>query len=44
MKELDELDNLKAKLQLLTKLNEDKISIIDEGAISADDLYNRNVQ
>ena len=29
---------LKAKLQLLTKLNEAKISIKDEGTISADDL------
>lgn len=38
MKELDELDTLKAKLQLLTKLNEAKISIKDEGTISADDL------
>ena len=38
MKELDELDNLKAKLQLLTKLNEAKISIKDEGTISADDI------
>ena len=38
MKELDELDSLKAKLQLLTKLNEAKVSIKDEGTISADDL------
>lgn len=38
MKELDELDTLKAKLQLLTKLNEAKISIKDEGTISADDI------
>lgn len=37
-KELDELDNLKAKLQLLTKLSEAKLSIRDEGTISADDL------
>lgn len=37
-KELDELDSLKAKLQLLTKLNEAKLSICDEGTISADDL------
>ena len=29
---------LKAKLQLLTKLNEAKVSIKDEGTISADDL------
>ena len=36
MKELDELDTLKAKLQ--TKLNEAKISINDEDTISADDL------
>ena len=31
-------DNLKAKLQLLTKLNEAKISIKDDGTISADNL------
>ena len=38
MKELDELDKQKALLQLLTKLNEAKTSIRDEGTISADDL------
>ena len=38
MKELDELDKQKALLQLLTKLNEAKISIHEEGTISADDL------
>ena len=38
MKELDELDKQKSLLQLLTKLNEAKTSIRDEGTISADDL------
>ena len=38
MKELDELDNLKAKLQLWTKLKEAKLSIKDEGNIPADDM------
>ena len=38
MKELDELDKQKALLQLLTKLNEAKTSIRDEGTISADEL------
>ena len=38
MKELDELDKQKALLQLLTKLNEAKTSVRDEGTISADDL------
>ena len=38
MKELDELDKQKALLQLLTKLNEAKTSIRDEGTISADAL------
>ena len=38
MKELDELDKQKALLQLLTKLNEAKTSIRDEGTVSADEL------
>ena len=38
MKELDELDKQKSLLQLLTKLNEAKTSIRDEGTISADEL------
>ena len=38
MKELDELDKQKALLQSLTKLNEAKTSIRDEGTISADAL------
>ena len=38
MKELDELDKQNALLQLLTKLNEAKTSIRDEGTISANAL------
>lgn len=38
MQELDELDKQKALLQLMTKLAEAKISVREEGTISADDL------
>lgn len=38
IKELDELDRQKAQLQLMTKLNESKVSVLDEGTISADEL------
>lgn len=38
MAELDELDKQKALLQLMTKLAEAKLSIREEGTISADDL------
>ena len=38
MKELDELDNQKALLQLMTKLAEAKVSVSEEGTISADEL------
>ncbi len=36
--ELDELDKQKALLKLMTKLTEAKISVREEGTISADDL------
>lgn len=36
--ELDELDKQKALLQLMTKLAEAKVSVREEGTISADDL------
>ena len=36
--ELDELDKQKALLQLMTKLAEAKISVREEGTISADNL------
>ncbi len=36
--ELDELDKQKSLLQLLTKLNEAKLSVSTEGTISADKL------
>ena len=36
--ELDELDKQKALLQLMTKLAEAKVSIREEGTVSADDL------
>lgn len=35
---LDELDKQKALLQLMTKLAEAKVSVREEGTISADDL------
>ena len=38
MAELDELDKQKALLQLMTKLAEAKVSVREEGTISADDL------
>ena len=38
MAELDELDNQKALLQLMSKLAEAKVSVREEGTISADDL------
>ena len=38
IEQIQGLDNLKSKLQLLTKLNEAKVSIKDEGNISADDI------
>ncbi len=36
--ELDELDKQKALLQLMTKLSESKVSVKEEGTVSADDL------
>ena len=36
--ELEELDRHKALLSLMSKLNEAKISVEEEGVISADDL------
>ena len=36
--ELEELDKQKALLSLMSKLNEAKISVREEGVISADDL------
>ena len=36
--ELDELDKQKALLQLMSKLNEAKVSVREEGTISAEDL------
>ena len=38
MEELDELDKRNALLQLMTKLAEAKISVMEEGTISADEL------
>ncbi len=38
IKELDDLDKQKALLTLMTKLNEAKTSVQEEGTISADDL------
>ena len=38
IKELDELDKQKALLQLMTKLNDSKVSVIEDGTISADEL------
>ncbi|WP_352397433.1 prevent-host-death protein [[Clostridium] aminophilum] len=38
MAELDELDHQKALLQLMTKLAEAKISVKEDGTISADEL------
>ena len=38
MKELDELDKQKALLALMSKLNDAKVSVREEGTISADDL------
>ena len=38
IKELDDLDKQKALLTLMTKLNEAKTSVLEEGTISADDL------
>ena len=38
IQELDELDKQKALLQLMTKLAEAKVSVKEEGAISADML------
>ncbi|MCR5517609.1 MAG: type II toxin-antitoxin system prevent-host-death family antitoxin [Lachnospiraceae bacterium] len=38
MKELDELDKNKALLQLMSKLNESKLSVRDEGTISSEEL------
>ena len=38
MAELDELDKQKALLQLMTKLAEAKVSVREEGTVSADDL------
>ena len=38
MQELDELDKQKALLQLMTKLNDAKVSVREEGTISADEL------
>ena len=38
IKELDELDKQKALLQLMSKLNEAKVSVRNEGTISSDDL------
>ena len=36
--ELDDLDKQKALLQLMTKLAEAKVSVREEGTVSADDL------
>lgn len=36
--ELDELDKQKSLLQLMTKLNDSKASVIEDGTISADEL------
>jgi len=38
IKELDDLDKQKALLTLMTKLNEAKTSVQEEGTISVDDL------
>ncbi len=38
MKELDELDKQRALLSLMSKLNDAKISVREEGTISAEDL------
>lgn len=38
MRELDELDKQKALLKLMTKLAEAKISVREEGTVSAEDL------
>lgn len=38
MKELDELDKQRALLSLMRKLNDAKISVREEGTISAEDL------
>ena len=38
MKELDELDKQKALLTLMTKLNDAKTSVREEGTVSADEL------
>lgn len=38
MKELDELDKQKALLALMGKLNEAKVSVREEGTVSADEL------
>lgn len=38
MRELDDLDKDRALLKLMGKLNEAKISVREEGTISADDL------
>lgn len=38
MKQLDELEKLKALSQLMDKLSEAELSIRNEGAISADEL------
>ena len=38
IEELDELDKLKALLQLTTKLNDAKASVREEGTISIDEL------
>ena len=38
MKELDELDKQKALLTLMNKLNDAKVSVREEGTISAEEL------
>jgi len=38
MKELDELDKQKALLKLMNKLNDAKVSVREEGTISAEEL------
>ena len=38
IKELDELDRQKSLLQLMTKLNDSKTSVMEDGTISADEL------
>jgi hypothetical protein len=38
MKELDELDKQRALMQLMTRLNDAKTSVQEEGTISSDDL------